>query len=191
MKIAIVGSGLMGLAIAWHLIEKGKCAVTLFDSKGIGEESSGVAAGLMHPYPGEEARRSFLATQGIEATRRLLAVAQKKSCLPLACEQGILRFPQSEEARAAFLSHAKTYGDVEERDSGFWLRSGMTIFCRRYLDSLWSAVQEGGGEFKQQHIEDLAELSSYDHIVLALGAGIKTFKETAFLRLELLKGHGI
>jgi glycine/D-amino acid oxidase-like deaminating enzyme len=189
MKIAIVGSGLMGLAIAWHLIEKAECAVTLFDSTGIGAGSSGVAAGLMHPYPGEEARRSFLATQGIEATRQLLSIAQKKSLLPLACEQGILRLPQTQQAHAALISHAKTYKDVEEQGSFFLIRCGMTIFCRRYLDSLWSAVQQRGGEFKQQKIEDLAELSSYDHIVLALGAGIKTFKETAFLPLQLLKGQ--
>lgn len=189
MKIAIVGSGLMGLAAAWHLIEKAKCAVTLFDSKEIGAESSGIAAGLMHPYPGEEARRSFLATQGIQATRHLLFAAQKKSAFPLACEQGILRFPHTQQARAAFLSHAKRYGDVEERGSSFWLRSGMTIFCRRYMDSLWRAVEERGGKFKQQKVEDLLELSSYDHVVLALGAGIKTFKQSAFLRLELVKGQ--
>lgn len=188
MKIAVVGAGLTGLATAWHLLKRG-CSVTLLDAKGIGAEASGMAAGLMHPYPGEEAKRSFLATEGITATRQLLEVAQKKSALPLFCNQGILRFPQTQQARAALLSQAQIYEDIESQGSVFWLRSGMTIFCRRYLDSLWSAVQEKGGEFKQQKVENLSELCSYDQIILALGAGIKTFPQTPFLRLELLKGQ--
>ena len=35
MNIAIIGAGLSGLSLAWHLIDRGKCSVTLFDPKGI------------------------------------------------------------------------------------------------------------------------------------------------------------
>src|SRR5579864_6815899 len=93
MKIAIIGAGLSGLSLAWHLIDS--ASVTLFDHKGIGGGASGIAAGLMHPYPGQQGLRSFLATEGLLATKRLLAVAQKKSALPLALENGIIRYLHS------------------------------------------------------------------------------------------------
>jgi glycine/D-amino acid oxidase-like deaminating enzyme len=105
--------------------------------------------------------------------------------MPLACEGGILRFAQTAEAYERLLS----YGDVEQRGSVFWLKTGMTLFPKRYLECLWLAVEEKGALFKKQRIEELSTLSGYDHVVLALGAGIKAFPETEFLRLELLKGQ--
>lgn len=189
MKIAVVGAGLSGLAIAWHLMKSGRCAVTLYDGDKGGAGASGIAAGLMHSYTGESAKRSFMATEGMAATRALLAVAQQKSRVPLACDGGILRFPQTQEAHERLLSHAHVYGDVEQRGAGFWLKTGMTLFCRRYLESLWLALEEKGALFNPYQVTDLAELKGYDHVVLALGAGIMAFPEAAGLRLELLKGQ--
>jgi glycine/D-amino acid oxidase-like deaminating enzyme len=189
MRIAIIGAGLSGLSIAWHLMKSGRCAVTLYDAEKIGAGASGIAAGLMHPYPGEDAKRSFMATEGIAATRALLAVAQQKSLVPLACDQGILRFPQTEQARERLLSHAHIYGDVQQRGSAFWLKDGMTLFSKHYLESLWLALEEQGAVFRQHQVKDLSELAEYDHTVFALGAGIQAFPETASLRLELLKGQ--
>src|SRR5690349_16483648 len=107
MKIAIIGAGLTGLSLAWHLIDN--ASVTLFDHKGIGGGASGIAAGLMHPYPGQQGMRSFLATEGLLATKNLLEVAQKKSASPLALKNGIIRYLHNEEMCSVFLSHAKNY----------------------------------------------------------------------------------
>lgn len=189
MKIAVIGAGLSGLSIAWHLMKSGQCAVTLYDTEKGGAGASGIAAGLMHPYAGEDAKRSFMATEGMAATRALLAVAQRKSRVPLACDGGILRFPQTEEARERLVSHAVAYGDVEQRGEAFWLKTGMTLFSKRYLESLWLALEEKGVVFHPHHVTDLAELKGYDHVVLALGAGVVAYPEASFLRLELLKGQ--
>src|SRR5579862_7065479 len=89
MRVAIIGAGFSGLSLAWQLIDSGQCTVTLFDQKGIGAGASGIAAGLMHPYPGKEGKRSFLASEGIAATQRLLQIAKRKSTGALANEQGI------------------------------------------------------------------------------------------------------
>lgn len=185
-KIAIIGAGLSGLSLAWHLMDS--ASVMVFDHNGIGGGASGIAAGLIHPYPGQQGMRSFLATEGLAATKKLLDVAQKKSRLPLALENGIIRYPHSEEMRSVFLSHAENYGDVEQCGSdAFLIRSGMTIFCKPYLEALWQALAERGVQLKRQKVCELGELVSYDHIVLAAGAG--TLDVIPGLKLELLKGQ--
>ena len=72
MKIAIIGAGLSGLSVAWHLSLHRQCAITLFDPQGIAGGASGIAAGLMHPYPGLMGMRSFMASEGIATTKHLL-----------------------------------------------------------------------------------------------------------------------
>lgn len=190
MKIAIIGAGLSGLSLAWHLLASNACAVTLFDAHGIGGGASGIAAGLMHPYPGQMGMRSFLATEGMQATQRLLQVAQEKSAVSLCNDKGILRYTQNPQMHSMFLSHANAYGDVElQEENAFLIRSGMTIFCRPYLEGLWRACEERGAKLILQKIEDLSALFGYDAIVLAAGAGNLAFAPANTLRLERLKGQ--
>ena len=144
----------------------------------------------MHPYPGQQGMRSFLASEGMAATKKLLRIAQEKSELALSNQMGIVRYPHPIEMRSVFLSHAEGFGDVEPYDEkGFLIRSGMTIFCRPYLEGLWRAAEERGVKLKLNKLNDLQGLSSYDRIVLAAGAGNCAFAETHALRLELLKGQ--
>lgn len=51
MNIAIIGAGFSGLALAYFLLQS-SAHVTLFDAVGIGGGASGIATGLLHPYPG-------------------------------------------------------------------------------------------------------------------------------------------
>ena len=74
VKLAVVGAGFSGLAVSFHLLERG-VEVDLYDQKGVGSGASGIGSGLVHPYAGEQLRRSLYATEGMEATRRLLQVA--------------------------------------------------------------------------------------------------------------------
>lgn len=190
MKIAIVGAGLSGLALAWHLMDKGKCRVTLFDKGGVASGASGVNAALMHPYPGKEGKYSHLANEGIRATKRLLAVAQKKSVLPLTVETGLLRYPITDDVRARFLSRTTSSDeDVIPYGDAFLIRSGMTIFCRRYLEALWLALEEKGARLYKENIKGVEQLKDYDQIILAAGAGVFGFPQTHRLHIESLKGQ--
>ena len=182
MRIAIIGAGLSGLATAYHLVNH--CEVVIFDSKGIGGGASGIATGLMHPYTGEQCRRSLHATEGMQATRELLQATGSKF------STGILRLVQEDEQYEMFLSHVEKFGDVRlHGPRSFFIESGLTIDCSSYLEGLWQAIQAKGGKLICEEIQELKALADFDHIVVAAGAGIKRFPELNSLKTYLLKGQ--
>jgi glycine/D-amino acid oxidase-like deaminating enzyme len=190
MRVAIVGAGLSGLSVAWNLVQKIPCQITLFEKKGIGSGASGIATGLIHPYAGEQGRRSALATEGIQASCELIAVAAEKLGEKIVLQQGIIRFVQNEEQRQMFLSHCQTFGDVRPySENSFWIKSGMTIDCPRYLEGLWQALLEKGATLVLNEVTGLNSLQDFDLIVVTAGAGATQFPELAFLNLSLLKGQ--
>ena len=190
MRIAIIGAGFAGLSVAWHLQKMATHEVTLFEKKGVGGGASGIATGLIHPYAGEQGRRSIFATEGIEATKRLIRVAEDALGETVIFQEGIFRYVQNEEQRHMFLSHCQQFGDVEEKSENcFWIKSGMTIDCPRYLKGLWLALAEKNVKLVLNEIEDLGSLSDFDLIVLTAGAGIKHFPEFETLPISTLKGQ--
>lgn len=190
MRIAVVGAGFAGLAAAWHLMQQCRCEVTVFDQIGIGGGASGTATGLLHPYPGEQGRRSRLASEGIEATKELIAAAQKYSPHPIILHEGLIRFVQNQEQRQMFLSHSQKFGDVRPYgENSFWIASGMTIDCPGYLEGLWQALAAQGASLIIQEIKSLTDLQGFDLIILAAGAGVTQFPETTHLNLSTLKGQ--
>jgi len=190
MRIAVIGAGFSGLAAAWHLLQLKACEITLFDQKGIGGGASGIATGLLHPYPGEQGRRSLHASEGLEATKELIAVAQQESSQKIILQEGLLRYVQNEEQREMFLSHCRTFGDVRPHsNNSLWIESGMTIDCPRYLDGLWQALAKKGTRLVVHKVRGLQELQEFDRIVLTAGAGMKHFPETDHLGLSTLKGQ--
>ncbi len=190
MRIAIIGAGLSGLSVAWNFIQRIPCEVTLFEKKGIGSGASGIAAGLIHPYAGEQGRRSAFATEGIQAAKELIAVAEEKLKKKIILQQGIIRFIHNEEQRRMFLSHCQTFGDVRPySDHSFWIESGMTIDCPLYLEGLWEALFEKGVKLVLKEVADLHSLKNFDQIVVTAGAGVKQFPELEFLNLSVLKGQ--
>jgi len=190
MRIAIVGAGFSGLSLAWHLIKSTQCTVVLYDAKGIGGGASGIAAGLLHPYVGEEGKRSLLASEGIASTKGLIAVSEEALGEKVAEQNGVLRHVLSDDLRALFLSHGQKYGDVKlEGKDCFLITSGITVDCPRYLEGLWRALQKKGVELILQEVTDVASLKGFDHVVIATGAGIRTFAELKHLRYSVLKGQ--
>ncbi|MBS3904841.1 MAG: FAD-binding oxidoreductase [Simkania sp.] len=164
MMIAIIGTGFAGLATGWFLSTSG-CRVAFFDKKGIGQGASGIATGLLHPYVGEEARRSLWANEALAEAKALLSLAPQAIL-----EEGILRVPQSEKQRLALLRHCVEHGDVELLlDGHFLIHSGLVIDTSRYLQMLYQACASKGAVFQHQEITTLSELESFDHVVLALG----------------------
>src|SRR5262245_29809957 len=107
MKIAIVGGGFCGVAVAWYLLNHfppfPNLRLHLFDSKGIGRGASGIAAGLLHPFAGAHAKLNWRAFEGIRATQDLLKVASfTLQQRVTANNKGILRLALNEEQQSDF-----------------------------------------------------------------------------------------
>ncbi len=175
MKIAVIGAGFAGLAAAFHLSRDHK--VVIFDAKGIGGGASGVSTGLLHPYPGEQGRRSWKAIEAMITARKLLQEAEKALGRPVASYTGILKIGECVGAG----------DDVEQLGlEQFLIHSGITVFTKLYLEGLFQA---GGAELRLQEIQTLEELEGFDAIILAVGAGICKFSECKHLRLNFVKGQ--
>jgi glycine/D-amino acid oxidase-like deaminating enzyme len=149
MKIAIVGAGFAGLALAWHLGSEHK--ITVFDEVGIGGGASGVSTGLLHPYPGRHGKLSWRGEEGLKASRALLEAASGKK--RVFADTGIQRFQTPYHP-------------------GGWMAEGITVFSRLYLEELWKVCK---GEFVQRKVNALEELDEYEAILLTCGASISKF----------------
>ncbi len=190
-KIAIIGAGFSGLAVAWHLAQRAE--VTVFDAAGIGGGASGMAAGLMHPYAGLHSKLNWKGHEGMNASKKLLAIASEALGMPVASATGLLRVALSESQHIDYAHCASVHPDVEWRDScapwlpkpGIFIRDALTVNCPLYLKGLWLACEQLGARFEQREINELQELDAYGTIVLATGAS----KRFTSLPITPLKGQ--
>lgn len=186
MRIAIIGAGFSGLAVAWNLLTL-KNQVVVFDPFLGG--ASAVAAGLLHPYVGEEGRRSLFATKAMQKTEELLHIA-KKSLGKEVYREGIIRVAQNEKQRKAYKNHCVVFRDIIDLGNDrFLIKSGKTVFCKRYLQGMRLAIIEKGGQFIAEKITELEQLKTFDQIVIAAGASIYNFPEFTQLKLRFIKGQ--
>lgn len=191
MRIAVIGAGFSGLGLAWHLLNQAPSSkVVLFDPAGVGGGASGMAAGLLHPYVGEEGRRSMLGTDGMDAAKVLLGVAEEALGKKVADRSGIIRLAINEELRVMFHSHSRQYGDIHLLEGQrFLIDSGMTVDCPSYLEGLWKAVQKKGAELVKEKIDSLYSLKNFDKVIIAAGAGVVEFPELASFKCRASKGQ--
>ena len=190
MKVAVVGAGFAGLALSFYLLEKG-IEVDLFDAEGIGGGASGAAVGLLHPYAGEQVRRSYEATAALEEAKKLLSISQEYSLASVADYSGILRKADALQSQT-FFQHRDSYKDVEFIEEGlFLLKSGIVVHSQNYLEGLFSALQAKGLQLKLQKIESAQELQGYDTFFLAIGAGALSFPGLESLSLQGIKGQAL
>ena len=180
MIIAVVGAGLSGLAVTYYLLEKG-ATVDLFEAKRIGAGASGIASGLLHPYPGEDGKRTWMADEALAEARALFDTIG----FPF-IDEGILRIPRNEEERAHLGAALLRFPDVDEKPEGFFIKSGMTIDAPAYLGHLWRACEQKGAMLHITRIEDFARLSHYDAIILCAGA---SSPELTSLPAQKIKGQ--
>jgi len=192
MKVAIIGAGLAGLSTCWHLCQFPLIQTTLFDPKGIGGGASGIAAGLLHPFPGKRALRSWDAAKGIQETRILIEISEKTLNRSVCEVTGIFRPAVTTQQKKDFSVRAKEDEDaqwLEHSDfgPGLWIRHGITLYSRLYLDGLWNACQTKGAAMIQHAISSLQDLDAFDAIILA--AGFETLRFAPHLPLQVTKGQ--
>jgi glycine/D-amino acid oxidase-like deaminating enzyme len=150
MKVAVVGAGYAGMALVWHLLQKGM-DVTLFDG---GQGASHVSTGLLHSAPGRHAKPTAYAEEGMQAALELLQAASQEKKVFI--QNGILRIAITEEQK-------KDFGG--ER---VWVPEGITVFSRSYLAELKKVCHEA--RYVNGWVKNLEELKDYDQIILSTGA---------------------
>lgn len=205
MQIAVLGAGFCGLAVTWHLLQKGVKEITLFDPLGIGKGASGVAAGLLHPYAGSQAKKNLRADEGLKATHQLLEVARKTLDLPIILSKGLIRLAVSDEQKKDFALVASQYPDVHWLDAaqcseklghnqphpGILIDSAVAIDCERYLHGLWTACAAKGVQFEKKAVPSLEELEDFDQIIVTMGAAAKALPELSSIQVTPIKGQVI
>lgn len=204
MRVAILGAGFAGLALAWHILKKKPhYKVTVIDANGIGKGASGISAGLMHPYTGIRAKKSILSDEGFEASLELLKIASQTVKEQVYIQNGLLRLPVDAEQKAAFKKCANDNKDTFwlsekecqnlvpgiKRTEGLYIEKSISVYPEKYLQGLWLACKTQGATFLHTKIHTLSDLNHYDKIITALGAGIVNFPELITTPLNQLKGQ--
>jgi len=202
-KIAIIGAGFAGLSVAWHLQQFPHYQATLFDPVGIGGGASGVSTGLLYPFPGRLALRSWLATEAMQASLALLHVVEETLGRTVALRNGIYRIAVHPAQRKAFYERslqnpeALWKANVQKEiplaieAPGLWIPSAVTVFSKPYLEGLWLACQKRGVILQKTKIDSLQCVDAYDVAVVCAGADIFKFPECAHLSLTPVKGQTI
>lgn len=202
-NIAVIGAGFAGLGVSWHLKQQNPGShITIFDPLGIGGGTSGIAAGLLHPYTGEHAKLNKFGHEGMQATQLLLNIASQALGEQVFQASGILRLALNESQVSDFTTRIKQNDPLEwwSNDKcqasipgidceGLWIPSGITVYTKRYLEGLWRACSERGVQFKQKAIHNLSELDAFDIVVVAAGISTLQFQELKHLPLKPIRGQ--
>ncbi len=180
MNVAVLGAGFCGLAVAFYAKERG-FNVTVFDPKGVGGGASGVASGLLHPYPGEKARLSELGHEAFAEAKKLLTMCGND----VFQQEGIDRYPVSEEQKRLFSERACEDETLVFDGEKLTFTDGITVFARPYLQAL---KELSGVEVVPETLEE-EKFGTFDAVVLAVGARIHSFSMCQTLPLRFIKGQ--
>lgn len=159
MRCAVVGGGLAGLGTTHALLERG-FEVDLYDKYGIGAGASGIASGLLHPYPGKKGLKSKFADEAMIKTLSLIDQAEAFLGKKVALRNGILR---------KNWEPPEWFDDLEQMSEGVLIKSGCTVYMKSYLQGLFKSMQ--GVTFYQ---EELSDKEKYDCVIYAMGKGMKS-----------------
>lgn len=208
MNIAIVGAGFSGLAVAWHLMTQKpspNLKLTLFDSRAIGEGTSGISAGLLHPFAGAHAKLNWNGFEGMAATKELLKVSSRALGQAVtSARSGILRLALSDQQKDDYVLCAQKYShDVQWLDAsqtqvlvpgcaqapGLLIKNGEVVYSKLYLRGLLKACEALGVNFKCHKISSLNELKDYDFCIITAGAETRELLELTQPKLKVVKGQ--
>lgn len=198
MKIAIIGAGFSGLALCYYL-SKLKIQPTLFDANK--ENTSAISSGLLHPYSGKHCRRTLFATECMLKSTELITEIEESLNKKISERSGILRAAILDSQLIDYKHASELYEDALWWDrerclkeipylpalGGLFIKSGISVYTREYLEGLKIASQNLGAHFEIKEILDLTELSSFDVIIACTGS--KTSKLFPSLPLSYVKGQ--
>jgi len=166
-NVAIVGGGLAGLSVAYHLLKKTTATnkdrttspflrLTIFDKAPVGTGgASSVAGGLLHPFS-PRGKLIHMGLEGLDATNHLVSVASKYEPQCILRDQ-MYRLAlteqhqqQLEETATKFPQHCDWLDATEMNDichtsesrGGLRFKSGKVIHVPTYLKGLWKACEE-------------------------------------------------
>ena len=112
LKIAIVGAGFSGLALAWYLLEKNPAFnLTLYDPSGVGGKVSSLSAGMLYKFAGLHAKKNRLADLGEKHTLELVDIASSTFKNQLSYLKESIRPAFTLSQKEDFLLCAKKYPD--------------------------------------------------------------------------------
>lgn len=190
MDIAVIGTGFAGLTSGLLLLKQGH-RVTFFDSNGIGGGASGIAAGLMHPFVGANAAKSWKAEEALEASLAMLRLTSSEAGKPLFRQTGLKRFPLNQKQEDKFKQCASKFPEamwVEGHPSYLWIEQAYQVNCPLYLQTLWQLCQNLGAKLELKEVKTLEELTCFDQIVVAAGGGASDLID---LPLRRIKGQAL
>jgi glycine/D-amino acid oxidase-like deaminating enzyme len=187
-RVAIIGGGFAGMAIANRLAEKKVKKIDIYDPYGPGQaDGSSVAGGLMYPLS-TRGRIVWKGEESFRSAKTLMETVQARSQTTFINETFELIHPLLREADVQIWKTSAIMfpGWLEEVDKTkyqnyvsqdilqlYRIKDSMIINSKLYLRSLWKVVQESlEASWIEKKIDDLHELTEiYDIVVIAAGAG--------------------
>lgn len=208
-RIAILGAGIAGLALGYHLSSLlPSVELIFFDPEGIGGGASKVAAGLLHPLGGARASLSPKGLEGFYSAKKLIEAVDQKLIDSCILHKGILRVAVQEEQVEPFkksyeknkthlalkwLNPEETV-EMVKGASGYpslYIEDALAIDVPSYLNGLANLLKKGNAIFLDEKVEDISRLFEFDAIVIASGSYSPSFQELSSLPLRFVKGQGL
>jgi glycine/D-amino acid oxidase-like deaminating enzyme len=201
--IAIVGAGFAGLATALNLLfsTRFSAKVTIYHKDILGCGASGVASGLLHPFPAGATKLSFEGFKALHETLMLINTVGRLTKKVLYQEGGIIKLALNDEDKKLY-SHlglmqegltfysqdkVQSYLQVKNLYPGLFIHPGYTVYCKDYLASCIDVVQQRGGEFVQEDVISLESLKNFDKVIICAGSGSQRLVTQA--KLQCVKGQ--
>lgn len=187
-NIAVVGGGLAGLAVTYHLLystaryarkrgfDADSLRITILDARAPGEGgATAAAAGLLHPFTPRAKKKVWKPVRSMDAALSLVRIAQEKT--PGRCIvrfPGLLRLALTDKMHTDFQQAAHRFPkeiqfleaeEVRQRFSGApegvcgaLIRDAAVVDTSAYVRNLWQVCEESGRVRWQR--EDVSNVSA-------------------------------
>lgn len=207
-RIAIVGSGISGLAIAYFWSRQLASEITLIDELPPGAGTERIDAGLVHSRPGPAARKVRNFEVYRSRTLELLQVAARHSSTPVFTECGLFRIASTPKKVEAFRHAAESDHEVifteNARDlfkasqldlapaKGLFIPKALAINVPNYTVGLWTYLKKKNVRFVQERVFSVsALLAKWDLVILAGGYSTAKLYPPIAQYLRPLRGQWI